>query len=652
MHNSGLFISYPKLLNSVLQQQSTKKLPADRRASLTGGAPVLRAPRTPELGAKSPSRRSIQALPGSGIARHRQSMHGTPGSFTTPRRNQVASPILHSSQAPVSNPFKRPTSHILRPENAFPSLQDVKAQAKSPTTKSSSSSIVRTASGTSSLMSAEGSDYSTGGDSVIINRSQQYNESEYNGGSSSAAIAQAVAMAVSQVQADAQKQILELKQQLESSQNESSERGIQLQEQTGLLRDLETTVVEFQNLKEAEEAEREAVAAMGGNGENQQNSKAIEELKQSHTKELDERDRKISSLKTQLDERRADFRSTLDDLQADMRDSNAAYVREIHSLQTKLMDAEKVRERVQELEQLVQEFETGGSSSNKIVADQDAKAQITKLAELENKLLEKDEKLNDMREQLEQAQQRLSDMSMVAAASSPFSSPFSNRNSGGDGNILDEIGGSGRDSGIFGSEKLKQQLKSERAQRIQLENEISNLEAVIEEKVFKEEEMERELEILRNQNNELQSAGPYLNQVQQKRKSSGIPPQPHATPLASNSTQDTFGTDSTDSLLETPSIESPMAIAISGTAISPETFGDAANTLSVGNGKTLKEQQGGPHAITTKTPSPEFKAATETVVPIYTSPKKIDLAGGRDKWCGLCEREGHESIECPYEEEF
>ncbi|KAH3663568.1 hypothetical protein OGAPHI_004969 [Ogataea philodendri] len=34
---------------------------------------------------------------------------------------------------------------------------------------------------------------------------------------------------------------------------------------------------------------------------------------------------------------------------------------------------------------------------------------------------------------------------------------------------------------------------------------------------------------------------------------------------------------------------------------------------------------------------------------IATPAVKSDPAAGRAKWCGLCEREGHESVECPYE---
>jgi chromosome segregation ATPase len=39
-------------------------------------------------------------------------------------------------------------------------------------------------------------------------------------------------------------------------------------------------------------------------------------------------------------------------------------------------------------------------------------------------------------------------------------------------------------------------------------------------------------------------------------------------------------------------------------------------------------------------------------VGVYKSPQKIDPAAGRALWCGLCEKEGHESIDCPFSDEF
>lgn len=37
-------------------------------------------------------------------------------------------------------------------------------------------------------------------------------------------------------------------------------------------------------------------------------------------------------------------------------------------------------------------------------------------------------------------------------------------------------------------------------------------------------------------------------------------------------------------------------------------------------------------------------------LPIYKPSVALDPSAGREKWCGLCEREGHDSYECPFEE--
>ncbi|CDK24121.1 unnamed protein product [Kuraishia capsulata CBS 1993] len=37
---------------------------------------------------------------------------------------------------------------------------------------------------------------------------------------------------------------------------------------------------------------------------------------------------------------------------------------------------------------------------------------------------------------------------------------------------------------------------------------------------------------------------------------------------------------------------------------------------------------------------------------VYIPPEPVDASAGRNKWCGLCERTGHESIDCPYENDM
>ncbi|CCE83095.1 Piso0_002871 [Millerozyma farinosa CBS 7064] len=39
-------------------------------------------------------------------------------------------------------------------------------------------------------------------------------------------------------------------------------------------------------------------------------------------------------------------------------------------------------------------------------------------------------------------------------------------------------------------------------------------------------------------------------------------------------------------------------------------------------------------------------------LPVYKPSKPVDPSEGRDDWCGLCERSGHSSINCPYENDI
>ncbi|KAI5960955.1 uncharacterized protein KGF55_004222 [Candida pseudojiufengensis] len=39
-------------------------------------------------------------------------------------------------------------------------------------------------------------------------------------------------------------------------------------------------------------------------------------------------------------------------------------------------------------------------------------------------------------------------------------------------------------------------------------------------------------------------------------------------------------------------------------------------------------------------------------LPIYKSPNLIDPSSGKSDWCGLCERDGHSSINCPFENDI
>ena len=39
-------------------------------------------------------------------------------------------------------------------------------------------------------------------------------------------------------------------------------------------------------------------------------------------------------------------------------------------------------------------------------------------------------------------------------------------------------------------------------------------------------------------------------------------------------------------------------------------------------------------------------------LPIYKAAQPTDPSQGKNDWCGLCERDGHSSINCPYENDI
>ncbi|CCH46446.1 Laminin-like protein epi-1 [Wickerhamomyces ciferrii] len=49
---------------------------------------------------------------------------------------------------------------------------------------------------------------------------------------------------------------------------------------------------------------------------------------------------------------------------------------------------------------------------------------------------------------------------------------------------------------------------------------------------------------------------------------------------------------------------------------------------------------------------PVISQVVDGALQVYVPEEKVDPANGRKLWCGLCEREGHDSIDCPYENDI
>ncbi|KAF5108042.1 hypothetical protein DV453_002627 [Geotrichum candidum] len=452
---------------------------------------------------------------------------------------------------------------------------------------------------------------SESGDNMMMN-------SNGGGVTSEADAAAAVALAISRTQAEAQKQIAELRNELEMYKSEVKEREQILEEQSQLLKDLESTVVEFQNLKEQEEAAKASVTEENTNDSSNDDEKTqmIDMLRA----QVEDKERKIGTLKGQLEQRRAEFRETLEDMQREMEESNSAFEDEIKALQQRLREADKLAQHVTGLEQLVAELEglnagSNNNSTNDAPGNSDDADLKAKFVELESTLHERDATINDLKTQLSEAKQELAGYS-VSRRISTIGTGLPNNTANGDGSTRSR--GSSLVLEEDSNERLRQQLKSEREKRIMFEAEIANLESVVETRIFREEELEQELAQLRAENVRLQAQVSVPERPLTPMQPSSKKPQradKRASPYNNGSEHD-------EDLLAGADIDED-AMLMMGTAASDQSDFDAATMMP---------------AIAIGSPVP--------------ARKKIDLAAGRSKWCGLCERDGHESIECPFENDF
>lgn len=448
-------------------------------------------------------------------------------------------------------------------------------------------------------------------ESMVINTN-----SDSNGVANGVDTAAAVVLAVAKVQADAQKQITELRDELEMYKSEVKEREQILEEQSQLLKDLESTVVEFQSLKEQEEAVKATATDENANYEDDEKDQVINALRA----QLEDKERKITTLKSQLDQRRAEFRATLEDMQREMEETNLVFEDEIKALQQRLHDAEKLAQHVAELERVVTELEAHNTSSNHGTekssdgSSNDAELKA-KVVELESKLNERDDTIDDLKTELSTTKQELAGYNVSRRISS-IGAGLVNGSPNGDGCNNSRINSLVVEEEA--NERLRQQLKSEREKRMQFEVEIANLESVVETRIFREEELEQEIAQLRAENSHLQAQAANSGASR-----SPILGEPVSRSQKLSQRLSTYNSDRDQELLDTDIDED--AVLMMGTAASDMSDIDASAAIIPGT------------AIAIGTPPP----ATN-----------IDLAAGRSKWCGLCERDGHESIECPYENDF
>ncbi|KAL8969358.1 MAG: hypothetical protein Q9183_002031 [Haloplaca sp. 2 TL-2023] len=482
-----------------------------------------------------------------------------------------------------------------------------------------------------------------------------------------------------------------------------AERDKQLEEQAANLAEMEKSVTQLQSTLPQQ---RPDLITRGSRGS------GIEETDAAQLRALvREKNEKIALLTADFDAHRADFRSTIDTLELASTETERVYERkveeltqEVRELQDRGEDVESVAQQLKQLEELVQELEEGledarrgeaeargeveflrgeverGRSELKRERDKAAAALKGAGAAVENggstrEVEQRDDEIRGLKAIIHSLSRDAPDSASPKSGSRRVSRQ---RNS-----VMNQADG-GND----------ERLAEERKERERLEREVQELEGLVDRKTYREEELEHEIERLRALNDQPAAPAP----------SNGYPTSPlsphtnhasgrigqeamskwHVNQQAQKQAPVLDATDSQSSITDASNLwceicETTGHDILTCTSMfsngnqtrhehndsSPQshrTGRDAVKEglkgLAVSSPSGQYGNSGGNDRPAPLSPSPNKSAAVTPKAPM-PNPMDTDMVAGkasgvvdREKWCALCERDGHESVDCPFDDAY
>lgn len=464
------------------------------------------------------------------------------------------------------------------------------------------------------------------------------------------------------------------------------ERDKQLKEQAASLADMENSLSELQSL----------IPMDGSLHSRNQSGGSMQDADTAQLKAIvREKNEKIAMLTSEFDAHRADFRSTIDTLEMASTETERVYEKKVEELVGELRDyqhgsedVESVARQLKQLEDLVQELEEGLEDARRGEAEARGEVEFLR-GEVER-----------TRAELRREKDKTAE-ALKGAATNGISSPHDSRD-------IEQ-----RDDEIRGLKAIIHSLSSgavaPEAERpslsrnpgtfpgmgddavSRLEREKKDLQTLVERKAAREEELEREVARLRGDEQrasvisnglsdrtatqeQRSSGGDSKGTVLNWRGSSSRLDASSLTPMAETDTASTRSTGSGVLWCEICETSGHDILTCTGMDKSPSINGESKN-----NGDTEKDaiiarlhsasissqdpDKPKPLGVLNKKPS---VASLHSLPPMSGAPPKMPLPnpfdasvvagkdGSRDanKWCALCERDGHDSINCSFEDNF
>ncbi|PSN63488.1 hypothetical protein BS50DRAFT_577235 [Corynespora cassiicola Philippines] len=454
------------------------------------------------------------------------------------------------------------------------------------------------------------------------------------------------------------------------------ERDRQLKEQANSLSEMETSLVEIQNL-----IPEDGLDLMPSRSNEPNDVSQLRAL-------LREKNDKIAMLTAEFDAHRADFRSTIDTLEMASTETERVYERKVEELQEELRelhsrgeDVESVAIQLKQLEELVQELEEGLEDARR--GEAEARGEVEFLRG------EVERGRSELRREREKAAAALKGAgAMVDGPHSPGSREVEQRDDEIRGlkAIIHSLSSGPEEPGRSplsrqGSSANSEELQSATAKAERLEREKEELRGLVERKAYREEELEREIEVLKKQ----------LGLAEQRESiiSNGMS-EHTATQEKRSSERDSKGTvmswrgSPQLSRREAPSALEPMAESDGHSSADGsvlwceicETGGhDILNCSAMGGEGASKPRENGlpngqdvvveglrnlsissdrsrPSGLTPAKSSGNAPTAPLPPPAFDLVPPKGTAVADPDKWCALCESEGHDVTACPNEDAF
>ncbi len=498
------------------------------------------------------------------------------------------------------------------------------------------------------------------------------------------------------------------------------ERDKQLKEQTISLAEMENGLVELQAAMPKHHSSGPSRGSRGS-GIDDADAGQLRIL-------LREKNEKIAALTADFDAHRADFRSTIDTLELASTETERVYERkvedlmqEIRELQNRDDDMESVAQQLKQLEELVQELEEGLEDARR--GEAEARGEVEFLrgevergrSELRRErekaaaalkgagaIMEGGMTTNGSSREVEQRDDEIRGLKAIIHSLSRDAVPDLGNSKNGSRRVSKQ-----RNSNVSPANGHDEdQLENERHTREILEREVKELEGLVDRKTYREEELEHEIDRLRNTVNATNkhdssvSNGASERTIMPSKRSSGrdskgimndwreqSAPESHRQPhhLESMAEADAHSTVTDGSNLWCEICETGGHDILTCTNMfvnnnsnrngnaqaspkpSPESQRTGRDVVIEGlknlaaSSSPLQPLQNG-HAVSpSPTPANGYQY-TANGTP-RSQERNIMMEGemvagkasgvvDESKWCALCEKDGHESVDCPFEDAY